>query len=57
MLAAVTAAPGVPWIPFTGGLVGFFGYDLVRLVERLPNRPADPFGLPVAPCSPASTRW
>ncbi|MEA2563999.1 MAG: anthranilate synthase component [Acidobacteriota bacterium] len=35
-------------IPFTGGLVGYFGYDLIRMVERLPNRPADPFGLPIA---------
>jgi anthranilate synthase component I len=50
VLAGVTAAPGpIPFaIPFTGGLVGSFGYDLARLVERLPNRPADPFGLPVA---------
>ncbi|HEX4965069.1 MAG TPA: anthranilate synthase component I [Thermoanaerobaculia bacterium] len=35
-------------IPFTGGLVGYWGYDLFRMVERLPNRPPDPFGLPVA---------
>ncbi len=35
-------------VPFTGGFVGFFGYDAVRLVERLPGRPPDPFGLPVA---------
>ncbi len=35
-------------VPFTGGYVGFFGYDAVRLVERLPGRPPDPFGLPVA---------
>jgi anthranilate synthase component I len=35
---------GLP--PFTGGAVGFFGYDLVRTVEPLgqPNR--DPLGLP-----------
>ncbi|HEX2253205.1 MAG TPA: chorismate-binding protein [Thermoanaerobaculia bacterium] len=43
---AVAAEPGP--VPFTGGLVGWFGYDLVRLVERLPNRPPDPFGLPIA---------
>jgi anthranilate synthase component 1 len=43
---AVVAEPGP--IPFTGGLVGGFGYDLIRLVERLPSRPPDPFGLPLA---------
>lgn len=25
---------------FWGGVVGFFGYDIVRLIERLPHRPA-----------------
>jgi anthranilate synthase component I len=40
------AAHHVP-LPFTGGFVGWFGYDLVRQVERLPGRPADPFDLPV----------
>ncbi len=35
-------------IPMTGGYVGFFGYDMVRLIERLPSSPADPFGLPIA---------
>jgi anthranilate synthase component 1 len=34
-------------IPFTGGWVGFFGYDLVRLVERLPGA-RRPSTLPVA---------
>jgi anthranilate synthase component 1 len=42
------AAEGHPELPFTGGWVGFFGFDLVRLVERLPNRPPDPFEVPVA---------
>jgi len=31
---------------FYGGAVGYFGYDCARLWERLPNRPADPLGLP-----------
>jgi anthranilate synthase component 1 len=35
---------GVP--PFTGGAVGFFGYDLVRAVEPLGDPPADALGLP-----------
>jgi anthranilate synthase component 1 len=46
VLGEVKADPGP--IPFTGGLVGYFGYDLIRMVEKLPNRPPDPFGLPVA---------
>jgi anthranilate synthase component 1 len=38
-------------IPFTGGAVGFFGYDLVRTVEPLGDPPGtsdgvDPLGLP-----------
>ena len=32
--------------PFAGGAVGFFGYDLVRTVERLPEPNPDPLGLP-----------
>jgi len=33
-------APEVPELPFTGGLVGVAGYDLVRYFERLPGGPA-----------------
>jgi anthranilate synthase component 1 len=29
-----------------GGAVGYFGYDVVRLIERLPDPPADDLGLP-----------
>jgi anthranilate synthase component 1 len=32
--------------PFTGGAVGYFGYDLVRAVEPLGAAPEDPLGLP-----------
>jgi anthranilate synthase component I len=32
--------------PFTGGAVGFFGYDLVRSVEPLGDPPPDALGLP-----------
>jgi anthranilate synthase component I len=35
---------GLP--PFAGGLVGFFGYDLVRTVEPLGSPNPDPLGLP-----------
>jgi anthranilate synthase component I len=37
-------APGLP--PFTGGAVGFFGYDCVRTVEPLPAPNPDVLGLP-----------
>ncbi len=45
-LGAVCSAPGP--VPFLGGWVGFFGYDLARLLERLPGPPPDPYDLPVA---------
>jgi anthranilate synthase component 1 len=35
----VAQLPGMP--PFTGGAVGFAGYDVVRYVEHLPNPPQD----------------
>ncbi|HEY7074822.1 MAG TPA: anthranilate synthase component I [Solirubrobacteraceae bacterium] len=35
---------GLP--PFAGGAVGFFGFDCVRAVERLPEPNPDPLGLP-----------
>ncbi len=41
------SAPPSP-VPFAGGFVGSFGFDLVRLVERIPSRPPDPWGLPIA---------
>lgn len=36
--------PGLP--PFTGGLVGYLGYDTVRRLERLPDTTIDDLGLP-----------
>ncbi|HLE85041.1 MAG TPA: chorismate-binding protein, partial [Thermoanaerobaculia bacterium] len=46
VVGGIASEPGP--VPFTGGFVGFFGYDTVRLIERLPGRPPDPFGLPLA---------
>jgi anthranilate synthase component I len=36
--------PGLP--PFTGGLVGYLGYDVVRRLERLPETSTDDLGMP-----------
>jgi anthranilate synthase component 1 len=38
--------PGLP--RFTGGAVGYIGYDVVRSLERLPNAPVDDRDLPDA---------
>jgi anthranilate synthase component 1 len=39
----------VPGLPrFTGGAVGYLGYDTVRYIERLGAPPPDPLGLPEA---------
>ena len=36
--------PGLP--PLTGGFVGYLGYDVVRSIERLPEKAVDELGLP-----------
>lgn len=36
--------PGAP--PLTGGLVGFIGWEAIRQIERLPNRPPSEFPMP-----------
>jgi len=47
-LSGHTAArlPGLP--PFTAGAVGFFSYDVVRQIERLPTLAKDELGVPDA---------
>jgi anthranilate synthase component 1 len=42
----MTLPPGVP--PMCGGLFGYLGYDMVRQMERLPDKNPDPLGLPEA---------
>jgi anthranilate synthase component 1 len=46
ILSAHTPAklPGLP--PFTGGAVGYFAYDFVRRLEKLPSRAQDDLHLP-----------
>jgi anthranilate synthase component 1 len=47
-MRALPAAP-VPGLPrFTGGAVGYLGYDIVRTIERLPPAPPDTLGVPDA---------
>lgn len=41
---ATVDVPGAP--PLTGGLVGFIGWDAIRQIEHLPNRPPAEFEMP-----------
>ena len=44
---AAFRSPALPGLPsFTGGAVGYAGYDIVRYAERLPNPPPDDRELP-----------
>jgi anthranilate synthase component 1 len=36
--------PGLP--PLTGGFVGYLGYDVVRRIEKLPEKAVDELGIP-----------
>ncbi|MGA7675866.1 MAG: anthranilate synthase component I [Rhizomicrobium sp.] len=42
----MTLPSGLP--PMAVGIFGYLGYDMVRLIERLPNAPPDTLGLPDA---------
>ncbi len=45
-----------PALPrFYGGLVGYFSYDLIRTIERLPHQPPDDRGLPILNLTLADT--
>ncbi len=44
--ARLEVPAGLP--PMAGGLVGYLGYDMVRLMERLPARTTDDIGVPDA---------
>jgi anthranilate synthase component 1 len=43
---SVAPLPHLP--PFVGGAVGYFAYDCVRYLERLPDAPPDELGVPEA---------
>ncbi len=43
---SVAPLPNLP--AFVGGAVGFFSYDAVRYLEKLPNSPPDDLGVPEA---------
>src|SRR5213594_2812760 len=40
------ATAGTPTYPFLGGAVGYIGYDLVRMIERLPDEKAADLRIP-----------
>jgi len=45
-LSSVRLAPASVPIPFLGGAVGFFSYDLGRMLEQLPERTDDDLAVP-----------
>jgi anthranilate synthase component 1 len=44
--SALTLPPELP--PMSAGLFGYLGYDMVRFIERLPDKAPDPLGTPDA---------
>jgi anthranilate synthase component 1 len=56
LAAAPAPRPEVEGLPFSGGLVGVSGYDVVRLFERLPTSTEPQVGVPQAAfCATPST--
>lgn len=53
--SAPVVEPAVEGLPFTGGLVGVSGYDIVRLFENLPHRIVPQAGIPRAAFCAASS--
>jgi anthranilate synthase component 1 len=48
LAAAPQLTPMIEGLPFSGGLVGVSGYDVVRLFERLPRNTMPQIGIPEA---------
>ncbi len=46
LLQAYTLDDSQSRVPFTGGAVGYFSYDLCHFIERLPTRAVDDLNLP-----------
>jgi para-aminobenzoate synthetase component 1 len=46
LLVKYSYETGSTGIPFSGGVVGYFSYDLGRLIEKLPEIAVDDLGLP-----------
>ncbi|KAA5599527.1 anthranilate synthase component I [Blastochloris sulfoviridis] len=44
--SAIDLPPGLP--PMAAGIFGYLGYDMVRLMEKLPSDKPDPIGVPDA---------
>ena len=42
----LAAVPHIPSLPFVGGAIGYFAYDLCRRLERLPELAEDGEGMP-----------
>ncbi len=46
LLKRYQEAPVLGLPPFSGGAVGYLGYDVVRTIEKIPNKNQDIYGIP-----------